>query len=76
MVELKTDTSIDEMREAGRVVAQALAAVREKAAVGVSLLELDSVAHDVLRAADASSPSSATAPRSPRPPFRRSCARR
>ncbi|MFD3563372.1 type I methionyl aminopeptidase [Streptomyces sp. NPDC058686] len=56
MVELKTDTSIDEMREAGRVVAQALAAVREKAAVGVSLQELDSVAHGVLRAADARSP--------------------
>ncbi|NEB79921.1 type I methionyl aminopeptidase [Streptomyces sp. SID14478] len=56
MVELKTDTSIDAMREAGRVVAQALTAVREHAAVGVSLLELDEVAHDVLRKADAGSP--------------------
>ncbi|GHJ41285.1 methionine aminopeptidase [Streptomyces sp. TS71-3] len=44
------------MREAGRVVAQALTAVRESAAVGVSLLELDTIAHDVLRAAGATSP--------------------
>ncbi|MFF2849015.1 type I methionyl aminopeptidase [Streptomyces sp. NPDC058001] len=56
MVELKTDTSIDAMREAGRVVAQALTAVREAAGVGVSLRELDTVAHDVLRDAGASSP--------------------
>ncbi|MET9606566.1 type I methionyl aminopeptidase [Streptomyces sp. NPDC006512] len=56
MVKLKTDQSIDEMREAGRVVAHALAAVREVAAVGVSLLELDLAAREVLRAAGASSP--------------------
>ncbi|MBO1331198.1 type I methionyl aminopeptidase [Streptomyces sp. VRA16 Mangrove soil] len=56
MVELKTDTSMDAMREAGRVVAQALTAAREHAAVGVSLLELDEVAHEVLRAAGAGSP--------------------
>ncbi|MFJ9082117.1 type I methionyl aminopeptidase [Streptomyces sp. NPDC102384] len=56
MVELKTDTQIDAMREAGRVVADALAAVREHAAVGVSLLELDEVTHDVLRKAGAGSP--------------------
>lgn len=56
MVELKTDTQIDAMREAGRVVADALAAVREHAAVGVSLLELDEVAHEVLRKAGAGSP--------------------
>ncbi|WP_372343341.1 type I methionyl aminopeptidase [Streptomyces sp. KL116D] len=56
MVELKTDTSIDAMREAGRVVAQALAAARKHAAVGVSLLELDEVAHQVLRDAGATSP--------------------
>lgn len=56
MVELKTDASIEAMREAGRVVAQALTAVREAAAVGVSLLELDEVAHAVLRDAGASSP--------------------
>ncbi|WP_338702024.1 type I methionyl aminopeptidase [Streptomyces sp. Q6] len=56
MVELKTDTSMDAMREAGRVVAQCLAAAREHAAVGVSLLELDEVAHEVLREAGATSP--------------------
>ncbi|MEV5608807.1 type I methionyl aminopeptidase [Streptomyces sp. NPDC052225] len=56
MVELKTNTSIDAMREAGRVVAQALAAARKHAAVGVSLLDLDEVARDVLREAGATSP--------------------
>ncbi|MFJ5302753.1 type I methionyl aminopeptidase [Streptomyces sp. NPDC088350] len=56
MVELKTDTSIDAMYEAGQVVARALTAVREAADVGVSLLELDELAHDVLRAAGATSP--------------------
>ncbi|MFB7090413.1 type I methionyl aminopeptidase [Streptomyces sp. NPDC056296] len=56
MVELKTDTSIDAMYEAGQVVARALTAVRRAADVGVSLLELDEVAHEVLRAAGAASP--------------------
>ncbi|MCQ9183111.1 type I methionyl aminopeptidase [Streptomyces sp. IBSBF 2953] len=56
MVELKTDTSIDAMYEAGQVVARALTAVRRAADVGVSLVELDEVAHDVLREAGASSP--------------------
>ncbi|MFE9025123.1 type I methionyl aminopeptidase [Streptomyces iakyrus] len=56
MVELKTDTSIDAMHEAGQVVARALTATRQAAAVGVSLLELDEVAHAVLREAGATSP--------------------
>ncbi|WP_405923500.1 type I methionyl aminopeptidase [Streptomyces sp. NBC_00035] len=56
MVELKTDTSIDEMYEAGQVVGRALTAVREAADVGVSLLELDEIAHQVLRDAGAGSP--------------------
>ncbi|MFH9985230.1 type I methionyl aminopeptidase [Streptomyces luteogriseus] len=56
MVELKTDTSIDAMHEAGQVVARALTAARQAADVGVSLLELDEVAHDVLREAGATSP--------------------
>ncbi|MEW2049165.1 type I methionyl aminopeptidase [Streptomyces sp. NPDC005476] len=56
MVELKTDTSIEAMYEAGQVVARALTAVRDAADVGVSLLELDELAHDVLRAAGATSP--------------------
>ncbi|MFH8440162.1 type I methionyl aminopeptidase [Streptomyces sp. NPDC018026] len=56
MVELKTDTSIDAMHAAGQVVARALTAVRRAADVGVSLLELDAVAHGVLREAGAGSP--------------------
>ncbi|MFE2099723.1 type I methionyl aminopeptidase [Streptomyces sp. NPDC059468] len=56
MVELKTDTSIDAMHATGQVVARALTAVRKAADVGVSLLELDEVAREVLREAGASSP--------------------
>ncbi len=56
MVEIKTDTSIEAMREAGRVVAQALTAAREAAAVGVTLRELDRAARAVLDAAGAGSP--------------------
>ncbi|SCY04281.1 methionyl aminopeptidase [Streptomyces sp. 136MFCol5.1] len=44
------------MREAGRVVARALAAVREAAGVGVSLQELDEAARSVLAEAGAGSP--------------------
>ena len=68
MVELKSDAALDAMREAGRVVARALAAVRDAAAVGTSLADLDEVAHDVLRQAGARSPSCTTIPRSRRPP--------
>ncbi|MDX3642089.1 type I methionyl aminopeptidase [Streptomyces sp. MB09-02B] len=56
MVELKTDESIDAMYETGQVVGQALTAVRDAADVGVSLLELDELAHEVLRKAGATSP--------------------
>ncbi|MFD5322606.1 type I methionyl aminopeptidase [Streptomyces sp. NPDC127092] len=56
MVEIKTDATLLLMREAGRVVAQALAAVRDKAAPGVTLAELDRVAREVLAAAGADSP--------------------
>ncbi|MDX3076903.1 type I methionyl aminopeptidase [Streptomyces sp. NPDC088354] len=56
MVEIKTDAALEAMREAGRVVAQALAAVREAARVGVSLRELDEAARAVLDAAGARSP--------------------
>ncbi|MGX1541660.1 type I methionyl aminopeptidase [Streptomyces adustus] len=56
MVELKTDDSIDAMYVAGQVVARALTAVREAADVGVSLLELDALAREVLREAGATSP--------------------
>ena len=56
MVEIKTDSAIDAMREAGRVVAHALAAAQATAAVGVTLLDLDEAAHAVIREAGARSP--------------------
>lgn len=55
MVELKTDTELAVMREAGRIVATALAAVRSAATAGVSLLELDAVAAEVITKAGATS---------------------
>lgn len=56
MVEIKTDAALDAMREAGRVVARALAAVREAAGVGVPLQDLDEAARSVLAEAGAGSP--------------------
>ncbi|MFG3437361.1 type I methionyl aminopeptidase [Nonomuraea sp. NPDC047897] len=56
MVEIKTDAAMDAMREAGRVVARALAAVRKAAGIGVSLRELDEAARAVLAEAGAGSP--------------------
>ena len=56
MVEIKTDASLDAMREAGRVAAGILTATREAAAIGVRLRELDDVAREVLRGAGATSP--------------------
>ncbi|KPI00760.1 methionine aminopeptidase, type I [Actinobacteria bacterium OV450] len=56
MVELKTAESIEAMRAPGRVVARALAAVREAARVGAGLEDLDRVARGVLAEAGASSP--------------------
>ncbi|MFI6348503.1 type I methionyl aminopeptidase [Streptomyces sp. NPDC050560] len=56
MVEIKTDAALDAMREAGRVVARALAATREAAGVGVPLRALDEAARAVLDEAGARSP--------------------
>ncbi|MGW5000568.1 type I methionyl aminopeptidase [Streptomyces hydrogenans] len=56
MVEIKTDENMDAMREAGRVVARALAAARERAAPGVPVAELDRAAREVLEEAGAGSP--------------------
>ena len=53
MVELKTKNEIGLLREAGRVVANALAAVRDRAEVGVTLAELDQVAASVIKEAGA-----------------------
>ncbi|MFE7508891.1 type I methionyl aminopeptidase [Promicromonospora sp. NPDC057488] len=49
MIELRTPREIEEMRPAGRFVADVLLAVREAAGVGVNLLELDEVAHKMIR---------------------------
>ncbi|GAB3836970.1 type I methionyl aminopeptidase [Kribbella italica] len=53
MVDLKTPAEIEAMGAAGQVVASALTTVKKAAAAGVSLLELDEVARDVLRSAGA-----------------------
>jgi len=53
VVELKTESEIQGMRAAGRVVADALAAARDHAQVGVSLRELDAVAARVISDAGA-----------------------
>ena len=53
MIELKTPDEIDLMREAGRITAAALAAVRDAASVGMRLDELDEVAAEVISAAGA-----------------------
>ncbi|MEU4803773.1 type I methionyl aminopeptidase [Actinosynnema sp. NPDC023587] len=55
MIELKSPAELDAMRVAGLVVADALAAVREHARVGMSLLDLDEVAAGVIRGAGAGS---------------------
>ncbi|WP_420110469.1 type I methionyl aminopeptidase [Pseudactinotalea sp.] len=55
MIELKSPTEIEAMRPAGRFVADVLTALREKAAVGVNLLELDELAHEMIRKAGATS---------------------
>jgi methionyl aminopeptidase len=56
MVEYKTPGEIDAMHAAGQVVARILAAVREQAAPGARLSELDATARDVLAEARAASP--------------------
>jgi methionyl aminopeptidase len=54
-IQLKTPEQIDLMRQAGLVVARALAAMRDAVAPGVSTADLDAIARDVLREAGASS---------------------
>lgn len=55
MIELKTSTEIEEMRPAGEFVARVLRALEDAAAVGMSLLELDALAHRMIREAGATS---------------------
>jgi methionyl aminopeptidase len=56
MVEMKTPGEVDAIRAAGRVVAGVLAAARACAAPGVTLLDLDDAAREVLAKAGATSP--------------------
>jgi len=55
MVELKSREQIERIRNAGTFVAGVLASVREQAAVGVSLWDLDGHAHAMIDAAGARS---------------------
>lgn len=49
MIELRTPTEIEQMAPAGRFVASVLQATAEAAKVGVNLLALDKIAHDMIR---------------------------
>jgi methionyl aminopeptidase len=49
MIELRTPTEIEQMRPAGRFVAEVLTRLAEAADVGVNLLELDALAHEMIR---------------------------
>lgn len=49
MIELRTPAELEAMRPAGAFVAEVLAATSAAAAVGVNLLELDAIAHDLIR---------------------------
>ncbi len=49
MIELRTPAEIEQMRPAGRFVAEVLTRLAEAADVGVNLLELDELAHRMIR---------------------------
>lgn len=55
MIELKTPAEIEAMRPAGRLVHSVLHRLAEVADVGVNLLELDALAHEMIREAGGSS---------------------
>ena len=55
MIELRSPRELNQMRPAGRLVADVLTALQRKAAVGVNLLELDALAHKMIRDAGAES---------------------
>ena len=55
MIELRTPAEIDEMRAAGRFVAETLATLRDDTKVGTNLLTIDRRAHDLIRARGAES---------------------
>src|SRR3954468_10784488 len=49
MIELRTAREIEQMRPAGRFVAEVITALGQGAAVGGNLLELDELAHQMIR---------------------------
>jgi methionyl aminopeptidase len=49
MIELRTPTEIEQMRPAGRFVAEVLTALTAKVDVGMNLLEIDEMAHQMIR---------------------------
>ncbi|WP_144721344.1 type I methionyl aminopeptidase [Cellulosimicrobium sp. TH-20] len=49
MIELRTPREIEQMRPAGRFVADVLTTVRAATKVGTNLLELDEIAHQMIR---------------------------
>lgn len=49
MIELRNATEIEQMRPAGRFVAEVLTALKAAAGVGVNLLDLDALAHDMIK---------------------------
>ncbi|NNG39686.1 type I methionyl aminopeptidase [Flexivirga sp. ID2601S] len=49
MIELKTPAEVEAMKPAGRFVASVLTALREAADVGVNLLDLDALAHRMIK---------------------------
>jgi methionyl aminopeptidase len=55
MIELRTIPEIEQMRPAGRFVADVLTRLTEAADVGVNLLDLDALAHDLIRSRGAES---------------------
>jgi methionyl aminopeptidase len=55
VIEYRTPAEIEQMRPAGRFVADVLTALVERATVGVNLLELDALAHQMIRDRDAKS---------------------
>jgi len=49
MIEYRTPAEVEQMRPAGRFVGEVLTALGDKADVGVNLLELDELAHQMIR---------------------------
>ena len=53
MIELRTPAEIEQMRPAGRFVAETLATLKAETTVGTNLLDIDRRAHELIRKAGA-----------------------